>query len=579
MNSSPSYNFSVLSDGAILDGKYEIRGRLGGGGMGEVYLARRRMLGDDVAVKLVRPTGPDSAEWRTRFLREARACAQLRHPNIVAVLDFNIAPDDQPYLVMEYLNGPNLAQELKARGRFDLGAATSVLRAVGGALQLAHSMGLVHRDLKLQNVVSHRYQSGEVVHKVIDFGLVTLREGDDQTPLTEAHEFLGTVAYAAPEQFAGGRADARSDQYSLGVIAYELLVGTRPIEGDGFMVLVDRHLNATPRPVTEHRADLPPRVAEAVMRALSKDPELRWPSVAAFVAALGEDDETHTMAATLTASSLLGKYELGPVIAKGRFGSDIHSGVHRALGVPVAIRLLRIAGRDNAEAVRDRFLKEARALQVPHPNLLQVRDFGEDGEQLYLVTDLLEGVSLAARLEAGPLPLDVLDRFVSEIAGATSALNRKGALVSGLHPGIIRVVAEGGDERVVLSTAGVSAIRDVLSTLDEATLRAQSGNPGELPYVAPELLMGQPADRRSDVFTIGVLAYEMATGHRPYAATTLPELIGAVMSGPPEDPQTVRPDLAAAQAAAIRRALAVDAARRPADASEFLRRWTAANGE
>jgi serine/threonine-protein kinase len=124
----------VLSDGAILDGKYEIRGRLGGGGMGEVFLARRRMLGDDVAVKLVRPTGPDSAEWRTRFLREARACAQLRHPNIVAVLDFNIAEDEQPYLVMEYLNGPNLAQELKARGRFDLGQATLVLRAVGSAL-------------------------------------------------------------------------------------------------------------------------------------------------------------------------------------------------------------------------------------------------------------------------------------------------------------------------------------------------------------------------------------------------------------------------------------------------------------
>lgn len=563
----------MLSDGAILDGKYEIRGRLGGGGMGEVFLARRRMLGDDVAVKLVRPTGPDSAEWRTRFLREARACAQLRHPNIVAVLDFNIAEDEQPYLVMEYLNGPNLAQELKARERFDLGQATLVLRAVGSALQLAHSLGLVHRDLKLQNVVSHRYQSGEIVHKVIDFGLVTLREGDDQTPLTAAHEFLGTVAYAAPEQFAGGHADARSDQYSLAVIAYELLAGKRPIEGDGFMVLVDRHLNARPRALREHRPDLPEHVAEAIMRGLEKDPDRRWPNVAAFIAALGEDDDTHTVATPLPASSLLGKYELGPAIAKGRFGSDIHSGVHRALGVPVAIRLLRVAGRDNAEAVRDRFLKEARALQVPHPNLLQVRDFGDDGDQLYLVTDLLESVSLAERLEGGLLPLDRLERFVSEIADATSALNRKGALVSGLHPGIIRVVTEGDDERVVLSTAGVSAIRDVLSTLDEATLRAQPGNAGELPYVAPELLMGQPADRRSDVFTIGVLAYEMATGHRPYAAATLPELIGAVMSGPPADPREARADLPDGKAAAILEALTRDAAGRPADAAEFLRRW------
>jgi serine/threonine protein kinase len=541
--------------------------------MGEVYLARRRMLGDDVAVKLVRATGPDPAEWRARFLREARACAQLRHPNIVSVLDFNIAADDQPYLVMEYLNGPNLAQELRARGRFDLGAAMHVLRAVGSALQLAHSLGLVHRDLKLQNVVSHRYQSGETVHKVIDFGLVTLREGDDQTPLTAAHEFLGTVAYAAPEQFTGGGADARSDQYSLAVIAYEILAGARPIEGDGFMVLVDRHLNARPRPLLEPRPDLPAHVADAIMRALEKDPDRRWPNVAAFVAALGDDDDTHTRAVALPASGLLGTYELGPIIAKGRFGSDIHSGVHRALGVPVAIRLLRLAGRDNADAVRDRFLREARALQVPHPNLLQVRDFGDDGDQVYLVTDLLEGVSLAQRLNSGPLPLDVFHRFVGEIADATAALNRKGALVSGLHPGIIRVVAEGGDERVVLSTAGVSAIRDVLATLDEATLRAQAGNAGELPYVAPELLMGQPADRRSDVFTIGVLAYEMSTGRRPYSAATLPDLIGAVMSGPPEDPRTLRPDLPDAHAAGILQALAREPASRPADAAQFLRTW------
>jgi serine/threonine protein kinase len=564
----------VVADGDILDGKYEIRGRLGGGGMGEVYLARRTMLGDEVAVKLVRPTGPDSAEWRARFLREARASAQLRHPNIVAVLDFNIAQGDQPYLVLEYLNGPNLAQELRARGRFDLAGAMHVLRAVGAGLQLAHSIGLVHRDLKLQNVVSHRYQSGEVVHKVIDFGLVSLRPGDDETPLTEAHEFLGTVAYAAPEQFTGARADARSDQYSLGVIAYELLAGVRPIEADSFMALADRLLNARPRPLREHRPDLPAHVANAVMRALEKDPDRRWPNVAAFIAALGDDDDTHTTAMPLSSvSGLLGAYELGPVIAKGRFGSEIHSGVHRALGVPVAIRLLRVAGRDNAGAMRDRFLKEARALQVPHPNLLQVRDFGDDGEQVYLVTDLLEGVSLAERLKDGPLPLDVLDRFVSQIADATSALNRKEALISGLHPGIVRVVADGGEERVVLSTAGVSAIRDVLATLDEATLRAQAGNAGELPYVAPELLMGRPADRRSDVFTIGVLAYEMATGRRPYAAGSLPELIGAVMSGPPESPVVSRTDLSHTKAAAIMQALASDPAARPADATRFLNAW------
>ena len=144
------------------------------------------------------------------------------------------------------------------------------------------------------------------------------------------------------------------------MIAYELLAGTRPIEGDGFMVLVDRHLNARPRPLGEHRPDLPPHVADAIMRGLERTPTGAGP-MSPPSWRRGDDDDTHTMAVPLPASGLLGTYELGPVIAKGRFGSDIHSGVHRALGVPVAIRLLRLTGRDDAEAVRDRFLKEARA--------------------------------------------------------------------------------------------------------------------------------------------------------------------------------------------------------------------------
>ena len=165
----------MLAEGTLLDGKYEIRGQLATGGMGEVYLAHRTLLGDEVAVKVIRRTGPDPSVWRERFLRESRACAQLRHPHIVTILDFNIDPQGQPYLVMEYLNGPSLYEELKVRDRFDLGTVQHLLATVGSALHLAHSTGIVHRDLKPQNIVSHRFETGEVVHKVIDFGLVTLK--------------------------------------------------------------------------------------------------------------------------------------------------------------------------------------------------------------------------------------------------------------------------------------------------------------------------------------------------------------------------------------------------------------------
>jgi len=563
----------VLAEGTLLDGKYEIRGQLATGGMGEVYLAHRTLLGDDVAVKVIRRTGPDPSVWRERFLRESRACAQLRHPHIVTILDFSVDPQGQPYLVMEYLNGPSLYEELKVRDRFDLGTVQHLLATVGSALHLAHSTGIVHRDLKPQNIVSHRFETGEVVHKVIDFGLVTLKRGVESTRLTQAHEFLGTVAYSAPEQFTGAAPDAKADQYSLGVIIYELLAGARPIEGDGFMVLVDRHINAVPVPLSERRPDLPPRVCNAVMRALAKQPDQRWPTVMDFARAFDDAEPTMSRMVPQAVSSLLSTFELGPVIAQGRFGSEIHTGTHRALGHPVAIRTFRHAGRPDREAVRARFLREARTLQVPHPNLIQVRDFGEDAEMVYVVTDLLQGCSLGELLARGPLPLDRVTAFVGQVLDATEALHRRDGRICGLHPGIIRIVEDGERASVAISSAGVHQIQDVLATLSEEALRAQATDETELLHVAPELLMGKTATGRSDIYTIGVLGYQMATGRTPYNAPTLPVLLGAMFEGPPADPRTLRADLPAHQADALLRALSRDPEARFATPSDMRRAW------
>jgi serine/threonine protein kinase len=565
----------MLSVGTVLDGKYEIRGRLGGGGMGEIYLALRVHLGDQVAVKVIRAAGPDPAVWRERFLRESRACAQLRHPHIVAILDFSIA-EGQPYLVMEYLNGPSLAELLRARGTFDLSSVQGLLADIGSAIHLAHCAGIVHRDLKPQNVVSHRYDSGEAVYKVIDFGLANIRGPQDETRLTQAHEFIGTVAYAAPEQFEGSAPDPRTDQYSLAIIIYELLAGVRPIQGDGFLVIVERHLNAQPVPLDQHRPDLPPHVTAAVMRALAKSPDARWPSVMDFVRAMSGDDVTVAGRVTAPpASALLSTYELGPVIGPGRLGSEIHAGSHRALGHPVAIRTFRHAGRADREAVRARFLSEARTLQVSHPNVIQVRDFGEDADCLYVVTDLLAGCSLAELLEdTQALPIERVQAFVAQILDATAALNKRGGLICGLHPDIIRVVREDGEERVAISSAGVRQIQDVLATLGADALRAQATDETELLYVAPELLTGQTATARSDVYTVGVLGYQMATGRTPYGARTLPALIGAVLQGPPPDPRTLREELPARQAAVLMRALARDPEARFDSVREMLAAWT-----
>ena len=563
----------MLSIGAVLDGRYAIRGRLGAGGMGEVYRAERLLLGDEVALKVVRATSEDPAVLRERFMRESRAAARLRHPHIVTILDFAIDEGGHPYLVMEYLNGPSLGEALTTRGRFDLGTFRYVMASLCSALQLAHDCGIVHRDLKPANVLSQRYETGEVVWKIIDFGLVNLAHGDE-TRLTESHQFLGTASYAAPEQLAGEPVDARSDLYALGVMAFEMLAGARPFEGESLLALVEQQLRAAPPDLARLRPELPPEVTEAVMRCLAKEPAARWPSASAFARALATDAGPTMLVPAPPGTGLLATYEIGPVIGRGRFGSDIHEGLHRALGHPVAIRTFKPSTGVDRDAVRARFLSEARALQISHPNIVNVRDYGEQGETLYVITDLLEGCSLAELLKRdGPCAPTRLHAFVGQLTDAAGAIERRGGFVSGLHPDIIRVTDDGGRERVAISSAGIGTVHDLLATLSEAALRGHAIGGTELPYVAPEVLTGRPITVASDIFTIGVLAYEMATRTLPFQAGSLPELIGVMMQRAPTRLETVRPDLPPGKVAAVHRALAVDPGARFQSADDMLASW------
>ena len=184
----------MLAAGHILDGRYEIVSIIASGGMGAVYRARRTMLLDEVAIKVILA---DSAigSVRDRFMRESRASARLRHPNIVSILDFDVDSSGNPFLVMELLSGPSLKDEIAARRRLDVADVQRIVPQLCNALQLAHSNGIVHRDLKPANVVRHDFPGGEQVYKIVDFGIAAIRESSDETRLTGADQFLGTVAY------------------------------------------------------------------------------------------------------------------------------------------------------------------------------------------------------------------------------------------------------------------------------------------------------------------------------------------------------------------------------------------------
>jgi serine/threonine protein kinase len=560
----------VLSPGQVLDDRYEILALLAEGGMGAVYRARRRLLGDEVAIKIVRGERSGSG-LRDRFLRESRASARLRHPYIVSILDFNVDDEDGPFLVMELLNGPSIKDEIAAKGRMTIEEVQAIVPPLCTALQFAHDAGIVHRDLKPANIVAHEFAPGQRVYKVVDFGLANLRD-TEETRLTGPHEFLGTIAYASPEQLTGAVVDARSDVYSLGAVVFEMLTGRVPYVGPDPVAILTAHLSAPVPRLSETLANVPTWVDLAVSRALAKDSADRWSTIAEFGHALqaGGAGTTTAIRTTPAQGRLMATYDLGERIGRGRLGSIVYRGTHRALGHPVAIRLLRRDTQRNWEGVRARFMREAQALQVAHPSVIQVRDYGEESDFVYLVTDFIEGQSLREVMAAaGPMPWPRLSRLLVQLVEATRMLHRRKGLLCGVSPDIMRVTTDDDGERLLISSAGVWQAQDLLATLEDDTLRGVALADTELRYTAPELLTGRNADVRSDVFTMGVLAYEMATAALPYDGSSMPELLGNMLRGEPAAPCTLQRSMPAPASAALLRALRPAPNDRFATAHEF----------
>jgi serine/threonine protein kinase len=246
-------------------GRYELEEVIGSGGMSVVWRARDVLLERKVALKILHARYGEDDEYVERFLREARAVAQMSHPNIVTVIDRGEDRDRQ-YIVFEYVEGENLKQLLDARGRLPIDEVVDLGLAVARGLAFAHERGIVHRDVKPQNVLLN----GDGRAKVTDFGIA--RSLDVERGVTQTGTVMGTSNYIAPEQASGERVGTESDVYSLGCVLFELLTGDVPFPGDNFVAVALQHLNEPPPSVLERRGDTPPRLAWLVDRALAKDP-------------------------------------------------------------------------------------------------------------------------------------------------------------------------------------------------------------------------------------------------------------------------------------------------------------------
>jgi eukaryotic-like serine/threonine-protein kinase len=281
--------------GRVFAGKYKVEKLLGEGGMGCVYLAEQALGTGSrrVALKTLHAELSRDPKIRARFEREAGTVARLEHPNSIHIFDYGATDDGLLYIVMEYAPGKTLADVL-VEGPLEPARALKVITQVAGALTEAHALGIVHRDLKPDNIMLMDKAGQKDFIKVLDFGIAKSRDEEAKgNKLTQQGTVLGTPPYMSPEQFTGAALDARSDVYSLGVVAYEMLAGVLPFEADTAFEWATQHMTSPPRllETTVAGAAVPALMRDAVYRALRKLPEERFASVDDFVSALSQSQE------------------------------------------------------------------------------------------------------------------------------------------------------------------------------------------------------------------------------------------------------------------------------------------------
>ena len=286
---SPLISVAEWAEGSLIRGKYRILAKLGEGGMATVYKATHTRFKELRALKVISPTLATDANFVRRFEQEAIVTRKLQHPNAVRVDDIDEAEDGRPFIVMEYVEGRSLKDVIEQEAPMALPRVCSIIEQAASALDAAHAIGLIHRDIKPGNIAlvsSSDARMPEAV-KILDFGIAKIKEAqleDSKThsrlnlTLTDTGMLIGTPAYMSPEQAKGMRGDGldgRSDLYSLGIVMYQMLTGELPLKADSTIEQLMAHLNTPPQPIRAVRPDISPEVAAVVMRCLEKNRDLR----------------------------------------------------------------------------------------------------------------------------------------------------------------------------------------------------------------------------------------------------------------------------------------------------------------
>jgi serine/threonine protein kinase/tetratricopeptide (TPR) repeat protein/TolB-like protein len=557
---------AAIQPGSVLGERYEILKRLGEGGMGAVYKARDRELERLVALKVIRPELAGNPDILRRFKQELILARQVTHKNVIRIFDLGMA-DGRKFITMDYVEGRDLKSVLVERGKLPSEEAVSIIQQVCRGLEAAHAESVVHRDLKPQNIMVDA--DGRVW--VMDFGLARSME---TAGLTRTGALMGTPDYMSPEQARGEKVDARSDLFSLGIIFYEMLTGQLPFQADSMMATLLKRVQEKAVPPTTLEPSIPPQINRVVMRCLEADVAKRYQAIGEILADLSGDAQQTVAAAAPPAVISLGtigpgaqfgpRYRIESVIGEGGMGK-VYKAYDKDLDRTVALKVVRpeLAGDPSS---MQRFKQELLlASRISHRNILRIHDLGDVAGMKFISMAYVDGRDLHDLLtESGRLSVERVVDIAKQLASALDAAHSEGVVHRDLKP---RNVLIDATDHVYVSDFGLAKSLEGAAATQMTRAGEILGTPK---YMSPEQAEAKPADHRSDIYSYGVILYEMATGEAPFAGDTTMQVMYQHVTQAPKNPKLVNPELPDYLSAIILKCLEKDPLKRYAQAREIL---------
>lgn len=556
--------------------EYEILEKIGHGGMGSVYRARHVYLDEERAIKLIQTQIATSEDFVNRFIREAKTLAKLRHPNLVQLYEFGMLENNRFFMVLELLRGETTLQRIQKLQRIPLQNALRIIREAAMGLEAAHQKGIIHRDLSPDNLFLVQTESGVETTKVIDFGIARPTAKETQR-FTRTNMFIGKLEYVSPELCGqigeGEELDQRADIYSLGVTLYHMVTGRLPFTSNTPQGYMYKHLNENPRPLSSHVdcGPFPPELDHFIAKAMAKKRENRHSSMKEVIEHLNHIETSLTptiqahgwTAPVLPApgSFFANRYLIEKRIGEGGMGT-VFKASDRMLDISVAIKALNrelVSNETNLNRLKREVIL---ARKVAHPNVCRIYDIGEADGVHYVSMEYVEGKSLSEILhQRGALPLQEAIAIMRQVLYALGAAHRAEIVHRDLKPQNIMVDHRG---RATMMDFGISF------SADAGHLTQTGMMVGTPRYMAPEQFKEQEFDHRADLYSAGVILYEILTGRAPFDARTPASMMYAHLNTPPPRPSQFSPELGPQLESVILRALEKDPSKRFQNTQEFI---------